>query len=326
MPIFEIILNSTNRKPGQTTNDCSFDINLPSLQGSSSITLNDIVFAQTDINGPSPVLVSLPSVTNSDAWPSHKPTPLGLATKGQKMLLKYPPQPLSGIPQTITTAPYGNGTYVANTFSAGTGKEMLDGLANTWNRSQFGAYFNTTGEYLSTSVTALYGGDTLPGEHYTIVLPNPIILDTYEMQAIDFGDYRYRTPTTFRLLGASTSNGPWTVLDTQSGLSWGAASEVKSFPVTTGIGIGYSCYRISVQVTGNPDTNQYRSATGIAQWTLYAKPSLHEDRLGQSQLDHTAICKDPNVFARPFRVLLEGATVPEWSAKLTVRTLGRPRP
>jgi len=201
-------------------------------------------------------------------------------------VLEYPPGPLTSNSTNFSNYAWGNGTYTLSA-SSDNGPNSIYNLFDKDNPSgngwySLGYYNSTTGSYIGTTGTLSVDGTNYLGEHVTISLPQPIKLSSYTIipRQDNVNAARTRSPQTFWVL-ASNDNVKWTLIDTQSGLTWDTTK--RTFNVNTNS--MYNNYRIVCNANGGS-----ASFVSFAEWILYAnaepnsKPYLSFNRANADYL------------------------------------------
>lgn len=187
----------------------------------------------------------------------------------------YPPAALtSNTLTTLSGQTYGNGNYVATCSSIfGTGYEAykaFDKTTDMWH-NQFSPYSATTGLYTGTTYSTTVGGTLVYGEWVDLLLPTPLILTSYSIQAR--GDQYYtETPAKWLIVGSNNGGSTWTIVDSRSSVAsgQGLTQTFKVGPIQS----YYNEYRIVIQGTSIPAGGGY---TSMAEWILYGvEPLLYQ--------------------------------------------------
>lgn len=172
----------------------------------------------------------------------------------------YPPTSLTTYTNSVSGQTYGNGTYIvsASTEYSGTGVEWaydaFQSQSLWWTTS--GTSYNASSPYsYSGAVSTTISGSAYAGEWLQIQLPNPVTVYTYTMYTRSYS--LTRGPNTFKLAG-STDGTTWTLVDTQTGISWTASGNT----FTCASPGSYSYYRLVV------NTNNGGQFLSISNWTL----------------------------------------------------------
>lgn len=198
--------------------------------------------------------------------------------------LEFPPNNLiTGNTTKITTAPYGNGTYIcsasgflvdANDFSAFKAFEsntLYTGTDSFWHSVASGntIYNGATGNYVSTVTTLSTNGISYSGEWLGIQLPVGIKLSSFSIfprQDSSWGTRR--SPNNFVLLGGNDGSS-WNLLYTGTNVNnWTQAA--KSFNVSSSA--SFKFFRIVVSRVGNFNQTSLRDCVQISRLRLYGVP------------------------------------------------------
>ena len=193
--------------------------------------------------------------------------------------LKYPPITLGGgtanpTTATLTTAPYGNGSYIYSAFTQYSTGEFVGALFNGSGIYQqyttsAASYSTSTGLYNVPPGTAstIVSGTTYNGEWVQLQLPYAIYLTGY-YRLSNSGGTRNETS---HILAGSNNGTTWILLNSASDPAFTTSTTIN-LNVTT----AYSYYRlIALAVNTNGGTNGYWS---LAQLDLYGRQSLAPSR------------------------------------------------
>ena len=168
----------------------------------------------------------------------------------------YPPAALTtNTTTTLSGLTYGNGNYTATASSIYGGnlyayRAFDKNPLSIWNCVS-AAYNTTTGAYAVTTYSTVVGGSTIYGEWLDLLLPVPIALSSYSIQARSDSDYA-QTPYTWILAGTNNGGTTWTQVDSQTARSFTQLSQIITFTVNSTV--TYNEYRIiitSIQPGGN---------------------------------------------------------------------------
>jgi hypothetical protein len=185
----------------------------------------------------------------------------------------YPPAALTtNTTTTLSGLTYGNGNYTATASSIYGGnlyayRAFDKNPLNIWN-SNSSAYNTTTGAYGTTTYSTMVSGSTIYGEWLDLLLPVPIALSSYSIQARSDSDYT-QTPYTWILAGTNNGGTTWTQVDSQSARSFTQLSQIITFTVNSSI--TYNEYRIII-TSIQPGGNGY---TSIGEMYLYTSTNTN---------------------------------------------------
>ncbi len=173
--------------------------------------------------------------------------------------VEYPPTALTGSSTVISGQAYGNGTYTttqgtqfSSSFSAWYVFDKTVNNAGTSRWATNGGYNAGTGAYTGAlAQTAGYSGDWVQ-----ITLPSQILVTSYSVTNYynSFSSVIANTPVSWVILGTNdaspSSGGNWTVIDTQTNLTWTAGSyTTQTFSVSSVS--TFATYRMVVTKMGN---------------------------------------------------------------------------
>jgi hypothetical protein len=164
---------------------------------------------------------------------------------------------------TTLSGSYGVGNYVASASSeygvvSNPAWYAFDKSGTLWT-SNLG-YNSTTGAYNAANVTVATTGTAYFGEWLQLQQPVSTVLSTYSI--LDRGDVTYESPNTFYILGSRDGTN-WTLVDSQSGITW-SANQTRSFTVSTTQAFNY--YRLVtniINVSGGTPTR-----VSVGEWVL----------------------------------------------------------
>jgi hypothetical protein len=158
-------------------------------------------------------------------------------------LMAFPPAAMTTYTTNLSSAAWGKGTYVASASSEFGGgnvevswkafNNLSTGITTTYTSTAVWVY--ATGAYSGSVLTTVSGIDRA-GEWIQLQMPQPILLSYYLITSIST-----RYPNTMYLAGSNDGT-TWTLLDSQSGLSWSTTTLVFTVNSTT----SYSYYRLIV--------------------------------------------------------------------------------
>ena len=190
-------------------------------------------------------------------------------------VLKYPPITLGGgtsnpTTATITSAPYGNGSYI---YSASTQYSTTEFVGALFNGSGIyqqyttstASYSTVTGLYTG-AVTTVVSGTTYSGEWVQLQLPYAIYLTSYYRLAALLPASRNETSHIF---AGSNDGTTWTLLNSASQPQYTSSTNIN-LNVTT----AYSYYRL-IALSVNTDSTGYWS---LAQLDIYGRQALTPSR------------------------------------------------
>jgi hypothetical protein len=131
--------------------------------------------------------------------------------------------------------------YGANVSSWKAFDKIVPNNTDGWTSANDGRYTPSTGAYTGSTTTTVSSVSTM-GEWLQIQLPAAITLTSYIITSINFSSASVwlRSPGSWKFAG-STNGSTWTLIDTQSTVSYTAYNQAKSFTVSTS---AYSYYRI----------------------------------------------------------------------------------
>ena len=171
---------------------------------------------------------------------------------------------------TAATTTLANGSYTANAstnFGAGNeayrafDKTLGTGTTNYW-ASASGTY--TTGGVPSGGApTTIAGGTTYTGSWIQLQLPLPVILRSYWLQCRN--DTIQQQPVTWYILGSSDLGVTWTLVNTQTNISWTTNGQTKEFLVDYTSTATYTYYRMVISLI---NTTAGQVVTSISEWYL----------------------------------------------------------
>ena len=186
---------------------------------------------------------------------------------------EYPPAALSGTgltnTTTLTSALYGNGTYIA---SASSGNDTTNyPPATAFNKtipSASDQWLTAVSKYTATS--GAYAGATstagISGEWLQIQLANRIVLTSYILTAFSTssGTNYLRTPYTWTILGSNDGTN-WTIVDSRVAQVYSAYGQSNTYTIVNNIQ-SYLYYRMVIQATqiNTPDTY-----AEVGEWRLF---------------------------------------------------------
>ena len=203
------------------------------------------------------------NVFASNVWYSGNVTVAGTTSlSGTRTVQAFPPSAMTGYLTTLSGS-YGVGNYVASASSeygavSNPAWYAFDKSGTLWT-SNLG-YNSTTGAYNAANVTVATTGTAYFGEWLQLQQPVSTVLSTYSI--LDRGDVTYESPNTFYILG-SRDGTSWTLVDSQSGITW-SANQTKSFTVSTTQSFNY--YRLVtniINVSGGTPTR-----VSVGEWVL----------------------------------------------------------
>ena len=177
---------------------------------------------------------------------------------------EYPPQALTANTTTLSTAAYGNGTYITS-GSADNGTtvqaswnafDKVNTALGSW--ATVGSQYNTSGNYVAASPSVtVASGVSYPGAHFQIQLPTPILISYYVMTSTV--DIFARSPRSWILAG-SVNGSVWVLLDSRSGITWNNTTNFSVSFTPSGVTSSYSYYRVVVLT--NQGTGDDRAQVG----------------------------------------------------------------
>ena len=203
------------------------------------------------------------NVFASNVWYSGNVTVAGTTSlSGTRTVQAFPPAAMTGYLTTLSGS-YGVGNYVASAsseYGVGTNPAWyaFDKSGTLWT-SNLG-YNSTTGAYNAANVTVATTGTAYFGEWLQLQQPVSTVLSTYSI--LDRGDVTYESPNTFYVLGSRDGTN-WTLVDSQSGITW-SANQTRSFTVSTTQAFNY--YRLVtniINVSGGTPTR-----VSVGEWVL----------------------------------------------------------
>jgi hypothetical protein len=190
--------------------------------------------------------------------------------------LKYPPISLGGgtanpTTASLTTAPYGNGSYIYSASSQLSTGEFVGALFNSSGTYQqyttsTASYSTSTGLYVPGSASTVVSGTTYNGEWVQIQLPYAIYLTAYYRLAAYTASVRNETS---HVLAGSNNGTTWTLVNSASEPQYTSSTTIN-VNVTT----AYSYYRL-IALAVNTNGGGYWS---LAQFDLYGRRSLTAGR------------------------------------------------
>ena len=190
-------------------------------------------------------------------------------------VLKYPPITLGGgtsnpTTATITSAPYGNGSYIYSASSQLSTGEFVGALFNNSGINQqyttsTASYSTVTGLYTG-AVTTVVSGTTYSGEWVQLKLPYAIYLTSYYRLAALLPASRNETSHIF---AGSNDGTTWTLLNSASQPQYTSSTNIN-LNVTT----AYSYYRL-IALSVNTNSTGYWS---LAQLDIYGRQALTPSR------------------------------------------------
>lgn len=186
---------------------------------------------------------------------------------------EFPPVNLTGTSTTVTIndASYGLGTYTVTASTGSSASRVFNkGSSSTasWTSAP-STYTASTGAYAGSVQTVTTTNSSNAGEYIQLQLPVDVILNSYSLLASSSStEATKQMPTTFKIFGSTTgTDGSWTELNSQSGLTW-SASETKTIGVVPGA--FYRYFRLVANVIGNTGQSSGRDPLAINEWRLYA--------------------------------------------------------
>jgi hypothetical protein len=190
-----------------------------------------------------------------------------------KSEVRVPPAPMTANTTTISSASYGNGTYIVSASSTYTGyspwNAFTQNTANFWPADTNAAnlYNTTTGAFTGTTSTTLDIGATL-GEWIQIQTPYAFRLNYLGLTGRqDSSVYLYRSPNTFYVAG-SLDGSTWTTIAAFSKVGDWTAS-IRYFQINCPT--PYTYFRIITTILGNNigTTNAFRNSVNLSGVDLY---------------------------------------------------------
>jgi hypothetical protein len=143
-------------------------------------------------------------------------------------------------------------------------------LTGSWWTTSAGFYNGGTGAYTGSFSTVI-SGTAYSGEWLQIQYPYAATVTSYTLYYA--ASWTYRTPATFKVAG-SNDGSTWTVVDTQTSVSWGASSSLTFTPSSPG---SYTYYRLCVNARTVGATDNYLS---IGEWVLTTTQDFYADTAG----------------------------------------------
>jgi hypothetical protein len=151
----------------------------------------------------------------------------------------------------ITTAPYGNGTYIASASSEFNAIFTSYYAFDKFNSSQprwisVSAYSGATGLYSRSPqiITSVVSVGNVAGEFLQLQIPPSIVLTSYSIQNSPESGSVPRSPRNW-LLVASTNGTTWTQIDARTNQSYTSPSQTLTFTVSGAS--SYNSFRLIVQ-------------------------------------------------------------------------------
>jgi hypothetical protein len=167
--------------------------------------------------------------------------------------VEYPPPPgLNTNSTTITTASYGNGTYITSSSSINQLNQSPWKAFDKFNADgtldyQSGWAYNGAGGVYEGGFTTIISSVSTPGERISLLLPSAIVLKSYSIQSglNSSGDLWKRSPFTWKLAGSNDAGATWTLIDSAQAATWTAYSQIQTFSIPSNT-TPYNNYRLVV--------------------------------------------------------------------------------
>ena len=185
---------------------------------------------------------------------------------------EFPPGPMMD-DQVDIGAMYGGGRYVASassqydlanyTPSKAFNKTLAGAEVNAW--LSVNGFYNASGVYTGTVSTISIANVSYLGDWLQLQLPNPIILQSYQVGIIHLPAY---APKQFTVFG-SFDGIVWILIDSQTNQTGWSTNAYRSFTIASPTGF-YRFYRFVVASTNNTVT----SYATVPEWKLFG--SLHQ--------------------------------------------------
>ena len=208
---------------------------------------------------------------------------VGYGIKADETPMQYPPiLPLTAASTNITTASYGNGTYVASASTISNSFwEAYNGFRETsghpW--SSTAAYDGTTGVYSGAVTTTDVNATVHTGEWLQLQMPAPKVIRSFTI--LPRLDFPAGSPKTFTLL-ASNDGTTWTLIfDQSTALTW-TNNVSKTFTVTNLS--SWTFFRIVVKSTVGGDQGNYTQFS-----MFYSSPVTNGGLLIQNTTDSLSV-------------------------------------
>jgi hypothetical protein len=170
--------------------------------------------------------------------------------------VEYPPLALTTNSTNITTASYGNGTYIASasrilngSYDAFRAFNKSLAILDLWSPGGQ-LYSTTTGLTLSGVLfPAVISGVNYSGDWLKLQLPTAITVTSYNITSfVNTGSDWWKSPREFVLAG-SNNNTTWTFLDQRTNINWTAFGQTSEmFNIASPASFNY--YVIVVQAMG----------------------------------------------------------------------------
>jgi streptogramin lyase len=189
--------------------------------------------------------------------------------------LEYPPAAMTDY-ATLLASTYGAGTYTASASSEYDSTNYLAWKAftklnvNTYNWISYNGSYSVggTGSYEGTKTTVDTNGNVYSGEWLQIQLPFAIQLNSYQLSA--YTTTASQNPKNWYIL-ASSDGISWTLINTQTNISW-ATTTIRNFGVQTTN--NYTYYRMVISLTDSPTTASPTPYVVVNQWRLFTNVSI----------------------------------------------------
>lgn len=337
----KIYLNSQDRMFG-TNNEATFKVNMPCNFTSSNVAITLTNFIPTYPSGAEAgiVNVNMVGVENPNSYSSRNNSThrtIGtFALMGETVPREYPPVAMSANTTNITGQTYGNGTYIARASSTWAAPSAaFNKNANSFQAwgADFGTYNPNTGAYVGSNTT-LVDGSNVSGEWLDLETPQGLVVNQYVLRGWpQFGQGDVRSPNTFTLAG-STDGSNYTRIDTRSNITTIDTNNwMNTFTLPNNRGM-FNHHRIITHITGNSNTNNFRSGCLIAEmiYTGFNNPQTGTSitpplRIGQCNMNAEVISTDRRMFDRPITLQLTSPTglnlssFSNWSCELNVKEI-----
>jgi hypothetical protein len=201
---------------------------------------------------------------------------------------QFPPAAMTADTTSLTGYSFGgSGSYVASAslddFFIAYGFNAFDNNLNTYWHSNYPIYTATTGIYMTGDARASLTASIYAGEWLQIKTPTPILLLSYSLVGRSNFELS-RSPRKFWILGSNNDGESWSLVDTQSSITWTGPQVAKTFTISNPGTTYFNTFRIVVNEVGNlPTGGVAQDSVQIATWNLVGSPpsqDFYADRLG----------------------------------------------
>jgi hypothetical protein len=195
---------------------------------------------------------------------------------------EYPPVAMTADTTVVSGQFYGNGSYTASLTSVDS-SSAFQAFNKQYNgnipRTSFNAsnqYNSSSGVYEGINMTTISGSNYF-GEHLTLTLPSPIVLQRYDYTS--HGEFGNRCGNTW-VVGGSLDGINWNLIDFRSNNFWTNSNETQTFNTSTNIN-AYNRYRMLTTRVGNSNVSSFKNDWGLGELRLfgYSNPPTSYNRI-----------------------------------------------